>query len=218
MFVPISAGAFGSASTMIAMRALTNKWQNKVDTAYLDIMKKHTINVDKEHDRCSAEYDNPKTTACIAEFIHNQIGCSANILGRDETMLASRPPCNSSFDLNRFAAISAKLQFADTSTITRMTGCPTSCEKDQFEIKMIDKTEVMHPTTSYYGHVSLWLYISMHETSYIQEEQYIIYDFNSFIADVGGYMGLLLGSSILSLYDEAERLINTFLCRFSKRP
>ena len=218
MFVPISAGAFGSASRMIAMWAVTNKFQHKVDTAYLDIMKKHTIHVGTESDQCKDEYDNPETTACIAEFIHSKIGCSANILGRDETMIAARPLCNSSFEFSRFAAISAELQFADTSTITRMTGCPTSCEKDQFEIKMTDKTEVIYPTSSYYGHVSLWLYISMHETSYIQEEQYIIYHFNSFIADVGGYMGLLLGSSILSLYDEAERLINTFLCRFAKKP
>ena len=74
---------------------------------------------------------------------------------------------------------------------------------------MTDKTEAIYPSTSYYGHVTLWLFISMHDTSYVQEEQYIIYDFNSFIADVGGYMGLLLGSSILSLYDEVERLFRS---------
>ena len=133
-------------------------------------------------------------------------------------MTTKRAPCNSSSDLDKFATISAKLQFADTSTITSMTGCPSACEKDSFEIRMTDKIEKISPTASYHGHVSFWLYISMHETSYIQEEQYLIYDLNSFIADVGGYMGLLLGSSILSLYDEAERLINTFLRRLSKRP
>ena len=31
--------------------------------------------------------------------------------------------------------------------------------------------------------------------------QYIIYDMNGFIADVGGYLGLLLGQSIYGLYD-----------------
>ena len=38
-------------------------------------------------------------------------------------------------------------------------------------------------------------------------KQYVIYDFNSFIADVGGFMGLLLGFSLLSIYDEIEGLI-----------
>ncbi len=32
------------------------------------------------------------------------------------------------------------------------------------------------------------------------KEEYIIYDFDSFIADVGGFLGLLLGHSLLSIY------------------
>ena len=36
------------------------------------------------------------------------------------------------------------------------------------------------------------------------EEQYILYEMDSFIADVGGYMGLLLGISLLSIYRAAE--------------
>ena len=38
-------------------------------------------------------------------------------------------------------------------------------------------------------------------------KQYVIYDNNSFIADVGGFMGLLLGFSLLSIYDEVEGLL-----------
>ena len=127
-------------------------------------------------------------------------------------MNGSRLSCNSTASLHQFATISAKLQHADASTIYHMTGCLSACERDQLEIKMTDKTEVLFPSTSYHGHVTLWLFISMHDTSFVEKEEYLIYDFNSFIADVGGYMGLLLGSSILSLYDEAERLISN-ICR-----
>ena len=31
--------------------------------------------------------------------------------------------------------------------------------------------------------------------------QYIVYDFDAFIADVGGYLGLLLGQSIYGIYE-----------------
>ena len=85
-----------------------------------------------------------------------------------------------------------------------MTGCLSACEKDRFEIRMSQITDAVWNSTSQYGEVNLWLYISMRETSYVKEEQYFIYDHNSFVADVGGYMGLLLGSSILSLFDEVE--------------
>ena len=35
---------------------------------------------------------------------------------------------------------------------------------------------------------------------YQEMEEYLIYDFNSFIADVGGYLGLLLGQSLYGIY------------------
>ena len=51
------------------------------------------------------------------------------------------------------------------------------------------------------------------DSSYKEEIQYIIYDVDSFIADVGGYMGLLLGSSLPSLYLAVEALLRNILCR-----
>jgi hypothetical protein len=39
---------------------------------------------------------------------------------------------------------------------------------------------------------------------YEVREQYVIYDSDSFIADVGGFLGLLLGHSAYSVYREVE--------------
>ena len=39
---------------------------------------------------------------------------------------------------------------------------------------------------------------------YVEKSYYYTYDWNSFVADVGGYMGLLLGHSLLSYYDVAK--------------
>ena len=110
--------------------------------------------------------------------------------------------------------IAGRLQFADASTIFEMTGCLSACEKDKFEVRMSQIKETSwNLTASPDGDVDLWLYISMRDTSYVEEEQYVIYDLNSFIADVGGYMGLLLGSSVLSLFDEIESLIAAWLSK-----
>ena len=214
MFLPNSARAFGSVSRVILMRAFTKKWQYKVDSAYLDIRKTHVKQVGTKSEPCTDATNDIKITGCIAEYISDQIGCIPNIMGVNDSIgTMSSPPCNSTSDLNKFATIAEKLQFADTSTIYNMTGCLSTCEKYKFDIKMTDKIEAIYPSSSYHGHVTLYIIISMHDTSYVKEEHYLIYDFNSFIADVGGYMGLLLGSSILSLYDEIERLINTFVSR-----
>ena len=49
--------------------------------------------------------------------------------------------------------------------------------------------------------------LQVDDKTFVEEEQYIVHDFYSFFADIGGYMGLLLGSSLLSLYDEAVGLL-----------
>ena len=49
-------------------------------------------------------------------------------------------------------------------------------------------------------------------------EEYLIYDASSFIADVGGFLGLLLGYSIFSILANAIGWLRGQKgCRFSKR-
>jgi hypothetical protein len=49
--------------------------------------------------------------------------------------------------------------------------------------------------------------------SHSEREQYIVYDFNSFFADVGGYLGLLLGHSLLSMYTSLAMCLHGRLCK-----
>ena len=42
---------------------------------------------------------------------------------------------------------------------------------------------------------------SLEEDVTFHNFQYIIYDWNNFVADVGGYLGLLLGQSVYGMYE-----------------
>ena len=59
----------------------------------------------------------------------------------------------------------------------------------------------------------LRLEVVITERSYEEREQYVIYDTNSFVADVGGYMGLLLGCSLMSLYNDVEALVKKLILK-----
>ena len=59
----------------------------------------------------------------------------------------------------------------------------------------------------------LRLEVVITERSYEEREQYVIYDTYSFIADVGGYMGLLLGCSLMSLYNDVEALFKRLIMK-----
>jgi hypothetical protein len=47
--------------------------------------------------------------------------------------------------------------------------------------------------------------------NYVVAREYDTYDLSSFIGDVGGYLGLCLGMSILSFYDAALIVANKIL-------
>ena len=81
----------------------------------------------------------------------------------------------------------------------------SSCEKDKFDIDHTIKS-----TSKKHKYISCKVIVSLQidDKFFIEEEQYYVYDFNSFFADVGGYMGLLLGSSLLSIYDEIGQWLN----------
>ena len=94
MYVPNSVSSFGSTENLIAMRASlagSMKYQMKVQRAYLDIRKTRMKYIDKPSERCTNHDNAPNLTACIAEYIHNKIGCSTNIQGVIPTNM---PVCN----------------------------------------------------------------------------------------------------------------------------
>ena len=57
------------------------------------------------------------------------------------------------------------------------------------------------------GRREFWLTFHYLRAEYDLKKEYYKYNWGSFIADVGGYLGLLLGSSILSMYHMTTPLL-----------
>ena len=116
-----------------------------------------------------------------------------------------------------YGHINKQLFTANDKKIYEMTGCLSMCDKFAYTaqqvvgMQYVDSSDTLNTTT-----LTLQLYYSNieHElreqvnfpamSAIINSEyipfQYIIYDINAFTADVGGYLGLLLGQSIYGLY------------------
>ena len=208
MFVPNSVKTFGSKEHLFSMRASLEANTERYQAAYLEVKKIRTKYLHKPTEPCTDDSQKHNTTACIAEFIEDKMGCSVNIQGIKSI---KRAPCKSKAQFNEFIAISNELQHADSSYIYNLTRCLSSCEKDRFDVVLTDQTEWTRDSKwAKWGWNTFTLYISMHDSTYVEEKEYIIYDSDTFIADVGGYMGLLLGSSIIGLLDEVEGLLRRF--------
>ena len=196
MHVPNIAKVYGSQYT--AMKDLLN-YKSYHQKIYISRSNLKAINQPSE--LCSNDLRTLSASKCIAKFIDEQLGCDTRIHGRTYNQKAG---CNNTSQLYELANISKKLEETDANTVYQITGCLSTCDK--FEYHKIDSTQVAARKPPH----DTYLDFRIMDASYQEMEQYILYDFDSFIADVGGFMGLLLGFSALSIYNAVETLLDRF--------
>ena len=205
MFVPNKVNAFGSTYKIPVVNE--KKCSKMIKDKVMHIKKSHVKALDHPDQRCASKDTRFNTSACIASFIEKRIGCNPMVQG---SQYSSRGPCTTRQQLQGLQNMTRVFEEADGNTILDVTGCLSSCEKDHFTI---DEEPLKCYTTFGATDDKYKLTFKILDRSFKEEEQYLIYDTGSFIADVGGYMGLLLGCSLMSLYSEMEAFLKKLFCR-----
>ena len=93
--------------------------------------------------------------------------------------------------------------------------CMVACTTYDYKIQL-DRQTTLYSFMSQVKTHNLKMYISDEMIPVTEERKF--YTTDNFIADVGGYLGLLLGASVLALFDFIVDLIKAVLRKFSKRP
>ena len=120
----------------------------------------------------------------------------------------------------KYAEWDRKLVEANETEIFHMTGCLSTC--DIYEYSAEPEIEYVNPSETESNIIQIgfhfksgrhelkeqaniikYLYKLLTIKSIYSLFQYIIYDWDSCFADVGGYLGLLLGQSIYGIYETA---------------
>ena len=214
MFVPNRVRLYGSQTVWLNREPIKESVKDREkDTKYnrqkLTISKSRLKALDQPSEHCSTDNKNPKAGACIAKFIEEKLGCWTPIYGNVSKALTVKV-CNNSTQLQRLVDISRTFTAADANTIYEETGCLAQCEKDEYKVEFRDGVLKSSP-----GHTKITFMLE--DGSYQEMEQYVLYDFDSFIADVGGFLGLLLGCSVFSLYNDLASMIGRMRERFISR-
>ena len=118
------------------------------------------------------------------------------------------PVCNP--DLLKSSEKTFKLAALSETNIFQSFGCMPSCSKNDISLTMVkefDRTKDKDKSNT-----SLRLRLYYMDGTFDVKEEYYIYDRDSFMADCGGYLGLLLGASLLSLYHMISEWIATVVC------
>ena len=189
---------FGSAHETIRLTRPPRGWYPFRQDIF--ITKSYVKAIDQPTQRCTN--DDTNINECIFGFIEKLIGCRPDIQGSE---FSDGTSCTTMEQLMDLANISRIFEEADGNDIYEATGCLASCEKNYYSLSQ----GVLSGGYNRDLHVKF----KIMDRTYEEKEQYIIYDISSFIADVGGYMGLLLGCSLSSLYADMESFLQKFLCR-----
>ena len=175
------------------------------------IIQDELLALDQPSRRCHDDSEDlPSVSQCIAEYFEAKFNCSAYLLESSvqrESCINYDPENNPSanpdydwkakpeFEMNK------DTEFEDWEMKTEVeifdkTGCMPSCKRNEIRLDTVYETE----SQSYPYDPKVTLIFEYRDGMYNLNEEYLVYDFNNMVADIGGYLGLLLGHSMFSVY------------------
>ena len=140
---------------------------------------------------CQSKPREENMNNCIQHYIENQMGCQLPW----HTGKTSFPKCIEPQQYQSFLQSYDEIAGLSGYSISKKTGCLPSCKRNEFTMNV--RTSIAKPNGEpFYGG-----YFYYSGGRYKQKVYHYTYDFTSYIADVGGLVGLFLGYSMLSFYD-----------------
>ena len=174
---------------------------------FYNIEPTEVIHVNQGHKPCIKENINVKNIwDCVSEHLNKGIYCSlpwfSNYVG---------PLCSLPEEYHYFHKKTMESMFYLTADIEKNLNCIPACHRIAYSAKPHKKLNRPKLTDK----IEISIFFGRDE--FTVREQYLIYDYANFVADFGGYLGLLLGYSVLGFYDTLADLIKTIVQKFKKR-
>ena len=189
-----STGVYGSV-----MRTISDLGQKNHELSYhgkFYIRKDKLMAIDKIGlgQRCISDGVGERIGRCLVRALEEKFNCTTyQLLANKSKEFCSK----SSGQLGKFNKAKEDYFKASEVDLVKQTGCLPSCKRYKTSLEDTPDTKTF---PAYKNHQMITLVFQYEDGSYNLEEEYVVYDMSNFIADVGGYLGLLLGHSILSIY------------------
>ena len=153
---------------------------------------------------------------CFLDYISSQMNCT--LPWNTSSASLEIPLCMYPGEHEQFMDMAAVIYALDEEQIFKKTGCMPCCTRNEISAKLVD-TDIIGKN-HYYYHEGMENYAIMmfyYANNKIRvKEEYYTYDMSNLIADFGGYLGLLLGYSILGFYDTALTVLTRMQAKWKK--
>ena len=165
----------------------------------------------KRKAECTDSY-NYSYTGCLLKYVEDSLDCKINWNSRDEGPVK----CTKNVKLKDYYDVLLSLQHLPTLNITKMSGCLPRCRYTQYDYQLQLSEEV---TWQRNWLSSLYL-MPKYAGTHVAEEKYE-FGLSDLVSDVGSYLGLFLGWSLLSVTRDTTawaRWIREAVKKLFKRP
>ena len=228
-FVPADSDIYGSA--LISNGNFGKPWTPNLHVH--SILPTETIFLDKDNDRClsTEEISKESLFECLNGHMQSKMDCTLpwySKKGPQDLLLCSHPT-----DYLKYVN-KAKSMPKDPYSIKNIAKCSPSCIRYEYSAKLFRNRKVSEGGTpfQYYKtiqhlkdvvpeydssrpQVTYQIFYPEHE--FPTREQVYTYDELNLISDFGGYLGLLLGYSILRFYHIAISMVGNVLMKLNSK-
>ena len=174
------------------------------------------VYLNQEKDPCD-EHKNVKKDiwSCLESHLASNMNCS--LPWQSDKGEGKLPVCSNPYEFMQYMESHEDLLDFETDDITQTANCIPSCKRVEYSVKLFNHLPGLDPEVYKYLGVdnrienALQFYFFFGKDRFNKREQYYAYDEQNLVADFGGYLGLLLGYSLLTAYDSIVTLLKNIL-------
>ena len=167
------------------------------------ITQTETIFISQENDKCltAKEIEEVNTLECLEINIDSLLNCT--IPWRSKKNPKEKPLCSHAWEYDQYLANS--LKYMDPDSLNNIAKCNPGCNRYEYSTKLTRKgsfTDLDEDTSK------IVLFEFFYNQYEVQVREHVwAYDHLNLISDIGGWLGLLLGYSILGFYDTLKYIL-----------
>ncbi|TRY70856.1 hypothetical protein TCAL_11887 [Tigriopus californicus] len=159
----------------------------------IELTENENLNVQKSPCESDPNYD---LGLCLESYLSKNASCKLPWSPR-RSLIPERD-CATADDFSRLMFIQDQYRDWTSHKTYERTKCLKPCKYQSF------KAEVSYQTLPPFNLPSqVGVFISYKQSAIIKKKQYLIYNVNSLIAEIGGSMGVFIGASFITIYDLA---------------
>ena len=164
----------------------------------------------QDDERCITEEEQEKHEngqvdmhKCLEEYMDSKMDCTLPWLAENGA-LDHGSMCQYPEEYDTYVKLYSEVMNFDSGSISSVANCTPSCKRTGYSMKHVMTYEKKWEN-KWQNSTTIHFYFG--KDRFTVKRQYYTYDFQNFLADFGGYLGLLLGYSILGFYDTLVKLV-----------